>query len=90
MLALRPLSATFIEIPVEYGLIEAARARSLATGQAPWSPFLDMVEKAWAKRAEYAKSNFEAQWGTIILCGLLALAAVFALRRTGGVPTGRS
>ncbi|PYM11192.1 MAG: Rieske (2Fe-2S) protein [Candidatus Rokuibacteriota bacterium] len=33
-----PATNTFIEIPVEYGLIEAARARSLATGQAPWSP----------------------------------------------------
>jgi len=43
-----------IDIPVEYSLIEAARARSLATGQAPWSALLDTVENAWARAPESA------------------------------------
>ena len=43
-----PAANTFIEIPVEYGLIQAARAQQLATGQAPWSPLLDIVEETWA------------------------------------------
>jgi len=43
-----------IDIPVEYSLIEAARARRLATGQAPWSALLDTVENAWARAPESA------------------------------------
>ena len=43
-----------IDIPVEYSLVEAARARSLASGQAPWSALLDTVENAWARAPESA------------------------------------
>src|SRR2546422_668262 len=39
-----------IDIPVEYSLIEAARARRLATGQAPWSALLDTVENRSEER----------------------------------------
>ena len=49
-----PEKNTFIPIPVERGLIASARARQLSTGQAPWSPLLDMVEEAWANAPEDA------------------------------------
>ena len=49
-----PAQHTRVDIPVEYSLIEAARKRSLATGQAPWSPLLDIVEDGWARAPESA------------------------------------
>src|SRR2546428_1864590 len=49
-----PEKNTFISIPVEYSLIAAARRRQLSTGQAPWSPLLDVVEEAWANAPEDA------------------------------------
>jgi len=49
-----PATNKCIDIPVEYSLIEAARARRLATGQAPWSALLDTVEEAWARAPESA------------------------------------
>jgi len=43
-----PAKNTILHIPVEHDLVEAARARRLSTGQAPYSPLLDQIETQWA------------------------------------------
>ena len=43
-----PAKNTLLPIPVEHDLVEAARARRLSSGQAPYSPLLDQIEAQWA------------------------------------------
>jgi hypothetical protein len=43
-----PAKNQILHIPVEHDLVEAARARRLSTGQAPYSPLLDQIETQWA------------------------------------------
>ena len=50
-----PAENKSIDIPVEWSLIEAARTRRLATGQAGYSTLLDVVEDAWARAPEPAE-----------------------------------
>ena len=44
-----PNANTILHIPVERGLVETARARSLGTGQVPHSRLLQQVEEQWAQ-----------------------------------------
>jgi len=44
-----PAQHKILHIPVEHGLIEAARARRLSSGQAPYSSLLEWIEEQWAK-----------------------------------------
>ena len=43
-----PEKNKFIHIPVEYDLVNTARARRLGSGQAPYSALIDEIEDMWA------------------------------------------
>jgi LigXa C-terminal domain like len=47
-----PQQNTSLQIPVEWDLVETARAGRLSSGQAPYSRLQDMVEEAWAREPE--------------------------------------
>ena len=43
-----PEKNRFLQIPVEHSLVDAGRAGKLSSGQAPYSPLIDEIEKQWA------------------------------------------
>lgn len=47
-----PQQNTILQIPVEWDLVETARARRLSSGQAPYSRLQNTVEEAWAMAPE--------------------------------------
>ncbi|MGH7772839.1 MAG: aromatic ring-hydroxylating dioxygenase subunit alpha, partial [Candidatus Binatia bacterium] len=47
-----PEQNTILRIPVEWDLVETARARRLSSGQAPYSRLQDEVEEAWSRAPE--------------------------------------
>jgi hypothetical protein len=47
-----PEQNTILQIPVEWDLVETARARRLSSGQAPYSRLQNTVEEAWARAPE--------------------------------------
>jgi 5,5'-dehydrodivanillate O-demethylase len=47
-----PAQNTILHIPVEWDLVETARARRLSSGQAPYSRLMNEVEEAWATAPE--------------------------------------
>lgn len=47
-----PEQNTILQLPVEWDLVETARARRLSSGQAPYSRLQEEVEEAWARAPE--------------------------------------
>jgi hypothetical protein len=47
-----PARNTLLRIPVEWDMVESARARRLSSGQAPYSRLQEEVEEAWARAPE--------------------------------------